>query len=466
MIARYRAADLSGSDRVANGEKWVRMQQEQLLGGRYVLAEPLGRGGMAEVRLAHDLRLDRPVAVKLLRRDVAGDPTYLARFRREAQSTASLNHPSIVAVFDSGEEPVAGALVPYLVMEYVSGATLHDVLRREQAMDPRRALELTDGVLEALAYAHAHGIVHRDIKPANVMLTGDGSVKVMDFGIARPMGQQGMTLTQTAMVVGTAEYLSPEQARGETVDPRADLYSVGCLLFELLTGRPPFQGDTPVAVALQHLRSEPQPPSALAPAVGGGCDDLVLRALAKDRDQRFADAAQMREAVAREVRRLSGDTTVPSPTLVRTRTSTLPQAGPPTPPPTRTPTPVPPPAGPRGRSRRTKVLVGAAAAVAVLAALGVAGAAHRAHEASLSAAAGSSAGTTTSAARRVAAPDLTGRTLTGARLLLHADGLRVQSVVVGGCPVPMATALRVCAQTPAPGSPVASGAGVAVRLSA
>jgi serine/threonine protein kinase len=238
-----------------------------LIGGRYELGELLGRGGMAEVRKGTDSRLGRVVAVKRLRTDLASDATFQARFRREAQASASLNHPSIVAVYDTGEEEAtdgSGVAQPYIVMEYVAGRTLRDVLREGRKILPERALEITSGVLSALDYSHRAGIIHRDIKPGNVMLTPSGDVKVMDFGIARAISDASSTMTQTAAVVGTAQYLSPEQARGETVDSRSDVYSAGCLLYELLTGRPPFVGDSPVAVAYQHVREPAVPPSRCA----------------------------------------------------------------------------------------------------------------------------------------------------------------------------------------------------------
>ena len=272
-----------------------------LIGGRYELAEPLGRGGMAEVRSALDRRLGRQVAVKQLRADLAMDPTFQARFRREAQSAAGLNHPNIVAVYETGEEldPATGVSVPYIVMELVEGTTLRDVLREERRILPERALELTAGVLDALSYSHRAGIVHRDIKPANVMLTPTGAVKVMDFGIARAVADTSATMTQTAAVIGTAQYLSPEQARGETVDARSDLYSTGCLLYELLVGRPPFLGDSPVSVAYQHVRELPVPPSQLDPAISASIDAITLRALAKGADDRYQSAREMKEDITR-----------------------------------------------------------------------------------------------------------------------------------------------------------------------
>ncbi|NJP43037.1 Stk1 family PASTA domain-containing Ser/Thr kinase [Actinacidiphila epipremni] len=270
------------------------MEEPRRLGGRYELGSVLGRGGMAEVYLAHDTRLGRTVAVKTLRADLARDPSFQARFRREAQSAASLNHPSIVAVYDTGEDYVDGVSIPYIVMEYVDGSTLRELLHSGRKLLPERALEMTVGILQALEYSHRAGIVHRDIKPANVMLTRTGQVKVMDFGIARAMGDAGMTMTQTAAVIGTAQYLSPEQAKGEQVDARSDLYSTGCLLYELLTVRPPFVGDSPVAVAYQHVREDPQPPSIFDPEVTPAMDAIVLKALTKDPDYRYQTADEMR----------------------------------------------------------------------------------------------------------------------------------------------------------------------------
>ncbi len=270
------------------------MEEPRRLGGRYELGQVLGRGGMAEVYLAHDTRLGRTVAVKTLRADLARDPSFQARFRREAQSAASLNHPAIVAVYDTGEDYIDGVSIPYIVMEYVDGSTLRELLHSGRKLLPERTLEMTIGILQALEYSHRAGIVHRDIKPANVMLTRNGQVKVMDFGIARAMGDAGMTMTQTAAVIGTAQYLSPEQAKGEQVDARSDLYSTGCLLYELLTVRPPFVGDSPVAVAYQHVREEPQPPSVFDPEITPEMDAIVLKALVKDPDYRYQSADEMR----------------------------------------------------------------------------------------------------------------------------------------------------------------------------
>ncbi|MFE0677722.1 Stk1 family PASTA domain-containing Ser/Thr kinase [Streptomyces sp. NPDC058867] len=270
------------------------MEEPRRLGGRYELGQVLGRGGMAEVYLAHDQRLGRTVAVKTLRADLARDPSFQARFRREAQSAASLNHPAIVAVYDTGEDYIGDVSIPYIVMEYVDGSTLRELLHSGRKLLPERSMEMTIGILQALEYSHRNGIVHRDIKPANVMLTRNGQVKVMDFGIARAMGDSGMTMTQTSAVIGTAQYLSPEQAKGEQVDARSDLYSTGCLLYELLTVRPPFVGDSPVAVAYQHVREEAQPPSVFDPEITPEMDAIVLKALVKDPNYRYQSADEMR----------------------------------------------------------------------------------------------------------------------------------------------------------------------------
>ncbi len=278
------------------------MTEPHRIGGRYEVGELLGRGGMAEVRKGVDVRLGRTVAIKRLRTDLASDATFQARFRREAQSAASLNDPTIVSVYDTGEEmSTDGSNVaqPYIVMEHVAGRTLRDVLRDGRKILPERALEITSGVLRALDYSHRAGIIHRDIKPGNVMLTPAGDVKVMDFGIARAVSDASSTITQTAAVVGTAQYLSPEQARGETVDSRSDVYSTGCLLYELLTGRPPFIGDSPVSVAYQHVREQAQPPSAHDEEITPELDAIVMKSLAKNVGDRYASAAAMKADIDR-----------------------------------------------------------------------------------------------------------------------------------------------------------------------
>ncbi|MGI5246378.1 Stk1 family PASTA domain-containing Ser/Thr kinase [Dactylosporangium sp. CA-139066] len=274
--------------------------QPRLLGGRYQVGELLGYGGMAEVHRGRDLRLGRDVAIKTLRTDLARDATFQLRFRREAQNAASLNHPAIVAVYDTGEERgPAGEELPYIVMEFVNGRTLKEVLAAEGRLMPRRALEITADICAALEFSHRHGIIHRDIKPGNVMLTQTGQVKVMDFGIARALASGATTMTQTSAVIGTAQYLSPEQARGEPVDARSDVYATGCVLFELLCGHPPFVGDNPVSVAYQHVREDPRPPSTSNRDVTPDIDAVVLKALAKNPLNRYQSAGEMRADVMR-----------------------------------------------------------------------------------------------------------------------------------------------------------------------
>ena len=275
----------------------------KLLGGRYEVAELLGRGGMAEVHRGYDSRLSRQVAIKMLRSDLARDNTFLARFRREAQSAAGLNHASIVAVYDHGEDILtetggAQVKVPYIVMEFVDGKTLRQEITERGTVGPTEALRITEGVLDALGYSHRNGIVHRDIKPANVMIAPDGSIKVMDFGIARAMADANATMTQTSAVIGTAQYLSPEQAQGHSVDERSDLYSTGCMLFELLTGRPPFLGESPVSVAYQHVGEPPIPPSRLVEGISEDLDAVVLHSLAKPREARYQSAGEFRSDLA------------------------------------------------------------------------------------------------------------------------------------------------------------------------
>ena len=277
----------------------------KVLGDRYELVAVIGRGGMAEVWEARDVRLGRRVAIKILRPDLARDPAFQARFRREAQSAAALNHPNIVAVYDTGEDVyldgTESTVVPYIVMEYVDGMTLRQILSSGRRLLPERSLEITAGTLSALDYAHRHGIVHRDIKPANVMLTRTGDVKVMDFGIARAMNDSGHTMTSAQTVMGTAQYLSPEQARGEVVDARSDLYSTGVVLYELLTGKPPFTGDSPVSIAYQHVSEQALPPSQVDPEVSAEIDAVVMRSLAKSPDDRYQTAADFRADVERAV---------------------------------------------------------------------------------------------------------------------------------------------------------------------
>jgi eukaryotic-like serine/threonine-protein kinase len=270
------------------------VNEPKMVGDRYQLGRLLGYGGMAEVHLGRDVRLNRDVAIKVLRADLARDPSFQTRFRREAHSAGSLNHPNIVAVYDTGEDQTPEGAVPYIVMEYVDGRTLRDVLSTEGKLDPRRAMQMVAEVCGALDFSHRNGIIHRDIKPGNVMITKAGAVKVMDFGIARAVADGSATVTQTAAVIGTAQYLSPEQARGEAVDARSDVYSTGCLLYELLTGHPPFQGDSPVAVAYQHVRESAPVPSSVNAMVPREADSIVMKALAKNPLNRYQTAAEMR----------------------------------------------------------------------------------------------------------------------------------------------------------------------------
>lgn len=266
---------------------------KNLLGNRYQVGEMIGTGGMADVYLAEDLRLHREVAVKILRSDLARDPAFVTRFNKEALAAAGLNHPGIVAVYDSGQEETPSGAMPYIVMEYVEGHTLREILHKGERLPFERALEIVAGVLDALAYSHKNGIVHRDIKPGNIMITSTGEIKVMDFGIARALSDVGATLTSTWNIVGTAQYLSPEQATGGQADARSDLYSLGCLFYELVSGKPPFSGETPVAIAYQHV-SAPLPQvtsveASLAPAL----NSFFEVALAKDSTNRYPSAAAM-----------------------------------------------------------------------------------------------------------------------------------------------------------------------------
>lgn len=273
-----------------------------LAGGRYQLGQLIGRGGMAEVRIALDTRLGRTVAVKIMRAELANDDIFLARFRREARSVAQMNNPNIVNIYDSGEETIttdAGDTerLPYIVMEYVKGQTLRDIIKVNGALSQRDCEQVMLGVLSALDYSHRMGIIHRDIKPGNIMISEQGVVKVMDFGIARALDDSAATMTQSQGVVGTAQYLSPEQARGETVDMRSDLYSAGCVLYEMLTGRPPFTGDSAVAIAYQHVSEVATPPSAIVPGLPKMWDSIVAKAMAKDRQNRYATAAEFKNDI-------------------------------------------------------------------------------------------------------------------------------------------------------------------------
>ncbi|MGN0099457.1 MAG: Stk1 family PASTA domain-containing Ser/Thr kinase [Dietzia sp.] len=270
------------------------MTTPSVLAGRYEIGETLGFGGMSEVHRGRDTVLGRDVAVKIMRPELARDETFYQRFRREAQNSASLNHPSIVAIYDQGEEHTADGALPYIVMELVEGDTLRDIVKMDGPMTLERALGVMADVCGALDFSHKKGIIHRDVKPANVMISRDGAVKVMDFGIARAVSDSSSTLTTTSSVLGTAQYLSPEQARGETVDARSDLYSAGCVLYEMVAGVPPFTGESPVAVAYQHVRETPRPPSAVNPEVSRYVDAVVMQAMAKNPENRYTSAGEMR----------------------------------------------------------------------------------------------------------------------------------------------------------------------------
>ncbi len=423
------------------------MSETRRLGDRYEPGEPLGRGGMAEVLEGRDLRLGRRVAVKILRPDLAKDPAFQSRFRREAQSAASLNHPNIVAVYDTGEDILgdenASVIVPYIIMEYVDGQTLRQLLASGRRLLPERALEITAGALAALDYSHRHGIVHRDIKPANVMLTRTGDVKVMDFGIARALADASATMTAASAVMGTAQYLSPEQARGEVVDARSDLYSTGCLLYELLTGRPPFTGDSPVSVAYQHVSEKPIPPSQVDPAVPANLDALVMKSLAKSPDDRYQTAADFRNDVERAIAGMPVTAAVP---VVAAAGGALPPDA------TQRFAPAPMPVGridpPDDGKRSPWVWVGIAAVILL-----VAGVALLLGKVLFG-------GTT---AEQVSVPSLMGKTIAVAQQSLAAQGLQL------GSQTPQASDQGkgiVLSQDPASGAQLAKGQAVNVVVSA
>src|SRR5438093_6667273 len=263
------------------------MTDQKVLSDRYELGGVLGRGGMAEVYVGTDRVLGRRVAVKILADRFARDSSFVARFRREAQSAAALNHPNVVSVFDTGSDDGTH----FIVMEYVKGKTLSQVIREDAPLMPERAAEITQGVAQALAFAHRAGIIHRDVKPGNIMLTANGSVKVMDFGIARATTSE--SLTQTATVLGTATYFSPEQAQGSAVDARSDIYSLGVVLYEMLTGSPPFTGDSAVTIAYRHVREEPASPSHVASGIPPELDAIVMKCLAKNPGNRYDSAQEL-----------------------------------------------------------------------------------------------------------------------------------------------------------------------------
>jgi eukaryotic-like serine/threonine-protein kinase len=382
--------------------------QARLLGGRYQVGELLGYGGMAEVHRGRDLRLGRDVAIKMLRTDLARDATFQERFRREAQNSAALNHPAIVAVYDTGEEiSSTGEKLPFIVMEFVNGRTLKEVLAQEQRIQPRRALEIIADICAALEFSHRHGIIHRDIKPGNVMITQNGQVKVMDFGIAR------------ALASGTAQYLSPEQARGEAVDARSDVYAAGCVLFELLVGHPPFVGDSPVSVAYQHVREDPRAPSDVNPEVPRDVDAIVLKALAKNPMNRYQSAQEMR---ADALRAVSGRPVLATPVMTQAETMAMqgqparqwqPQAA------TTMQRPIGgmPPAGPEKRSSSWVMAVLAGLGVLVVVVLGVALAMSRNNDQP------SGGDASQPAVAQATMPNLVGKTEAQARALLDAQKL-------------------------------------------
>jgi eukaryotic-like serine/threonine-protein kinase len=274
------------------------------LGGRYRVERELGRGGMAKVFLGTDTVLGRTVAVKVLAPQFADDDGFVQRFRREAQAAASIGHPHIVSVFDTGSDDG----VHFIVMEYVEGRTLAEFLAGGGRILPDRAIDIAMDVCRALQAAHAQGVIHRDIKPGNIMLNPRGEVKVTDFGIAR-VTTTADTVAQTAAILGTASYLSPEQAQGLPVDGRSDIYSLGCVLFEMVTGRPPFLGDSPVAVASKQVLEQPVPPSKLNPDVTADLDAVILRALSKNPANRYQSAEEMRADLERARRGLPVDAT-------------------------------------------------------------------------------------------------------------------------------------------------------------
>ncbi|HEV8421359.1 MAG TPA: Stk1 family PASTA domain-containing Ser/Thr kinase [Actinomycetota bacterium] len=331
--------------------------EHRILSNRYRVEDFLGQGGMARVHRGTDLVLDRTVAIKILAEHLTRDPQAVRRFRREAQAAAGLSHPGIVAVYDTGSD----GTVHFIVMEYITGRTLADILDEGGALPSDRAIGIAGAVASALAHAHEKGIVHRDVKPGNIMLTPAGEVKVMDFGIARAVSSG--TFTSTASVLGTATYFAPEQARGEPVDARTDLYALGVVLYEMLTGRPPFTADSPVAVAYKHVREEPLPPSRLNPGIGPALEAVVLMAMAKDRAARYQTAQEL----GRDLQRVEGSgvaATAPATSSART-TQPVPVQGTAVLPPVTSPGALPPTHRPRKRTRWASWLVALGTVVAV-----------------------------------------------------------------------------------------------------
>ena len=409
------------------------MTAPQQLTDRYELGEILGFGGMSEVHRARDVRLHREVAIKILRADLARDPNFYQRFRREAKHTAALNHPSIVAVYDTGEAQTPQGKLPFLVMEYVDGATVGKLIARHGAMPPQRAISIIAEVCTALEFSHSRGIVHRDIKPANIMITSTGAVKVMDFGIARAMNATtGDRLTATSAVVGTAQYFSPEQARGHQVDARTDVYSLGCVLYEMITGQALFTGDTPLSVAYQHVREQPVPPSKRRAGISAELDAVVLKALAKKPEKRYQSAAEMHAD------------------LRRVASGTAPQAQPPQPghhddtddvPATRGPSTLQFPAQQPRRGSRRWVMAGALVAVTLLVIAGV---------------------YIVGAVNRIQVPDVQGLTQQEAVSRLQDSGL---SPVVDAKPDGSVDAGRVIGTDPAAGGSVSAGSDITLNVS-
>jgi len=313
----------------------------RVLAGRYELLQVVGRGGMGEVWKGVDRELGRTVAVKVLPVELTRQEEFRQRFRREARTGAALSHQGVATLFDVGEAVEGDEAVPYLVMEYIDGRTLAEALRIGGLPPVARAVALARDVADTLVHSHGLGLIHRDIKPSNVMVTESGAVKVLDFGIAKALATTTTRLTATGLMVGTPAYLSPEQIDGGAVDGRTDVYSLGCLLYELLTGRPPFTGDSPFVVMNQHLTKVPLPPSVLRPVVPAEVDAVVLSALAKSPGQRYGDAAALRSALE-SAQRATAPAAVPAqPTVL----STLPSSALPAQP-TPTPTPATPPALP------------------------------------------------------------------------------------------------------------------------
>jgi serine/threonine-protein kinase len=454
--------------------------QPPALGDRYLLCELLGSGGMAEVYRARDLRLDRTVAVKVLRPELAADPVQRVRFGREARAAASLNHPGIVAVFDSGEGAGPHLDLPYLVMEYLPGRTLGQVLAEDGPLRPGQALRAVAEILDALDHAHRHGMVHRDVKPANVMVVEDGTVavKLMDFGIARSFGRSAAAaeaaLTAAGMVIGTADYLSPEQARGEAADARSDLYAVGCLLHELLTGVLPLTAQTPLDTVWRRLHEDPEPPSLLVSSLPPEVDALVLRALSREPSGRYPDAVSMAAAVRElsdsgQLEPTTWTAAGPVPTLVElpapapgadatmvllppspAHRSAL-EAGPAAGPGADDPAGHPP--GPPRRRGRRRLAVATIVTVAVAGVVSAGGWM------------ASSADPAPALGGAHALPLLTGQSLARARHELQVVGLRIGHLSVGSCAGTKTAPRTVCTQYPAAGTVLRRGAVVDLSVS-